>query len=156
MFIKSFIPTKGLLKKIMMYNAGQKRRKLWIKNFSCPPLKEGAQLWTQLWTQPNILKHHYSTPSSLINCLQSWYTPSRELTKNSWIRVAFLLTSIVLSILLHDYKLGHSEKIMHFDSRFFSKRNKWARQKTHDKVTIQKKVLFSIRSFFITSFDPPF
>ncbi len=94
-----------------LYNAGQKKRNSELRIFRGPP-NEGAQLWTQ----SNILKHHYSTPSSLVNHLQSWSTSSRELTKNSWIRVAFLLTNIVCQILC----LSGSE--MHIHDLFWKER----------------------------------
>ena len=64
-----------------IYSAGQNKRNSELRIFRGPPEWGGSTLNTVQDTQGNHL--------------QSWSTSSRELTKNTWIRVAFLLTSIV-------------------------------------------------------------
>ena len=60
---------------LQVYNAGQKKRNSELRIFGAPT--EGG-----------------GSTSSIVNHLQSWSTSSRELTKNSCITVAFLLTSV--------------------------------------------------------------
>ncbi len=95
-----------LLKAKSIYNAGQKKRNSELRIFRAPPEGGGSTFNMVQHTQGNFktVQHNYSTPSSIVNHHQSRSTSSRELTKNSWIRVAFLLTSIVLGVSCPEFK----------------------------------------------------